>query len=153
MATVNATINIQAPIEQVWNVIMDPNRFGDWVTVHRAVRDVSDSPMRRGSTMEQWIHVRGVTFRVHWKLVAIEEPHAAQWEGLGPAHSMARIGYELKRADDGSTVFDYTNEFHPPGGRVGNMAGRLIVGAASEREAHNSLARLKALIEEAHKGT
>ncbi len=46
------------------------------------------------------------------------------------------------------TVFEYTNEFHPPGGRLGNVASRFIVGATSEREATNSLARLKALLEQ-----
>jgi uncharacterized membrane protein len=147
MATVNATITIQAPIEQVWNTVMDPERFADWVTIHRSVRDVSERPMRRGSTMEQSIHVRGVTFRVHWTLVAVDAPHFAQWEGLGPAHSRARIGYVLQSTDDAHTVFGYTNEFHPPGGRLGNAAGQLIVGATPEREAHDSLARLKALLE------
>jgi hypothetical protein len=44
-------------------------------------------------------------------------------------------------------VFDYTNEFTPPGGRLGTVASRMIVGAASEREANNSLSRLKALVE------
>ena len=44
-------------------------------------------------------------------------------------------------------MFAYTNEFHLPGGRLGNVASRVIVGATSEREANNSLARLKALLE------
>jgi uncharacterized membrane protein len=147
MATVNATITINAPIEQVWETVMDPTRLGDWVTVHKSVRDVSDLPLRRGSTMKQSLHIRGVTFHVNWAVVAITEPHTAEWEGLGPAHSRARIVYDLMSGTDGSTVFDYTNEFHPPGGRVGNMASRLIVGATSEREAAHSLQRLKKLLE------
>ena len=43
--------------------------------------------------------------------------------------------------------FEYTNEFTVPGGRLGSVASRVIVGAASEREASNSLSRLKALLE------
>jgi uncharacterized membrane protein len=147
MATVNATIEIQAPLEEVWRTVMDPRRLRDWVTIHKSVRDVSENPMQRGASMEQSMAVRGVTFRVHWTLVAVAEPYEAEWEGLGPAHSRARIRYVLNRADDGTTVFEYTNEFHPPGGRLGNVAGRFIVGATSEREATNSLARLKALLE------
>ena len=148
MSTVNAKIEIDAPIEQVWETIMDPHRLSDWVTIHRSVRDVSQSPMRRvGGTMDQSIHVRGVTFRVHWTLTAVDAPNSAEWDGLGPAHSRARIHYALSSPDDQSTVFEYTNEFHPPGGRLGERAGRMIVGATSEHEAHNSLARLKALLE------
>jgi uncharacterized membrane protein len=70
------------------------------------------------------------------------------WEGRGPAHSKALIRYELSsHGDDGPTEFDYTNEFSPPGGALGRVASRVIVGAASEREATNSLNRLKTLLE------
>ena len=146
MSTVNAKIEIEAPIEQVWETVMNPGRLGDWVTIHKSVRDVSASPLRRGATMDQSIAVRGVTFRVHWTLVAVDAPNSAQWDGLGPAHSRARIGYALSGAD-ARTIFEYTNEFHPPGGRLGDVAGRVIVGAASEHEAHRSLEKLKALVE------
>jgi uncharacterized membrane protein len=148
MATVTAKIKISAPIDEVWRTVMDPDRLGDWVTIHKSISGVSQAPMQRGATMEQAIAVRGLTFHVHWTLVAVDEPERAEWEGLGPAHSRARIRYALTSCDDGSTVFDYTNEFHPPGGRLGNVAGRFIVGATSEREAHRSLARLKELLEE-----
>lgn len=147
MSTVNAKIDIDAPIERVWETVMDPARLGDWVTIHKSVRDVSGSPLRQGATMDQSMVVRGVTFRVHWTLVAVDSPHRAEWEGTGPAHSRALIRYELRSTEMGGTAFEYTNEFHPPGGRIGKVASRMIVGATSEREAKNSLSRLKALLE------
>ena len=70
MATVNATIQIRAPIERVWRTVMDPDRLGDWVTIHKSVSEVSQSPLRRGASMDQAMVVRGVTFHVHWTLVA-----------------------------------------------------------------------------------
>ena len=99
--------------------------------------------------MEQVLHIRGVSFHVHWTLTALDAPKHAEWEGRGPAHSLARIRYELSGADGGPTRFAYTNEFAPPGGRLGSVADKFIVGATSEREANNSLARLKALLERA----
>ena len=126
---------------------MDPARLGDWVTIHKSVSNVSDAPLRAGSTMDQAMHVRGLTFRVHWTLMSIDSPLRAQWEGGGPARSTAVIRYELASEANGRTTFQYTNEFHPPGGRLGSVASRMIVGATSEREAHRSLERLKALVE------
>src|SRR5581483_4349000 len=108
---------------------------------------VSDHPLKQGSTMEQTLHMRGVSFRVNWKLVDMSPPHTAQWDGRGPAHSQAKIRYKLSGDGDGPTKFEYMNEFSPPGGRLGTLASRVIVGAASEREANNSLQRLKALME------
>jgi uncharacterized membrane protein len=147
MSTVRAQIEIDAPVERVWDTVMDPSCLKDWVTIHKSVKNVSDQPLRRGSTMDQVLHIRGVSFNVHWTLSKVSSPQNAEWEGQGPAHSVARIRYELSGDGQGPTTFAYTNEFMPPGGRLGNVASRFIVGATSEREANNSLARLKALVE------
>jgi uncharacterized protein YndB with AHSA1/START domain len=149
MSTVKTDIEIDAPIEKVWETVMDPERLKDWVTIHRDVKDVSDRPLKQGSTMDQVLHMRGISFRVQWTLVDVSEPNVAQWEGRGPAHSRAKIRYELSGDENGRTQFQYTNEFTPPGGRLGSLASRVVVGAASEREASNSLSRLKALLERA----
>jgi uncharacterized protein YndB with AHSA1/START domain len=148
MSTVCVKIDLDASIDRVWETVMDPSRLKDWVTIHRAVRDVSDQPLHRGSTMDQVLHLRGVSFHVHWTLADVSAPNHAEWEGRGPAHSQARIRYDLTPKGDHATVFEYTNEFTPPGGRLGVVASRVIVGAASEREANHSLARLKQLVEQ-----
>jgi uncharacterized membrane protein len=147
MSTVHTKIDIDAPVERVWGIVMDPHRLKDWVTIHRSVKDVSKHPLSKGSTMEQVLALRGVSFHVHWTLVDVNAPSHAEWEGRGPAHSKARIRYDLSGDEEGRTVFEYTNEFTPPGGKLGNVASRVFMGAASEREASNSLARLKALLE------
>jgi uncharacterized protein YndB with AHSA1/START domain len=148
MSVVEAKIEIAAPIERVWETVMDPRRFGEWVTIHRSVSGVSADPQARGAKMDQVMHMRGVSFKVHWLLAEVDVPRLAVWEGHGPAHSKAGIRYELSRGTDGQpTVFHYVNDFAVPGGRLGATASRLVVGAASEREAHRSLARLKELLE------
>jgi uncharacterized protein YndB with AHSA1/START domain len=147
MSTVQDEIVIDTPIERVWEMVMDPRRLRDWVTIHKSVENFPLPPLRRGATMDQAMSVRGITFHVQWRLVELDPPHLARWEGLGPAHSDALIRYELSTDGPGRTTFRYTNEFHPPGGRLGSLAGRFIVGATSEREARNSLSRLKAMLE------
>lgn len=147
MSLVALSTRIEAPLDRVWQTVMDPNCLKDWVTIHRALESVSARPMRKGSTMDQVLHLRGVSFHVHWTLVDVDAPKHAEWTGEGPAHSRARIRYELSEDGDSATRFEYINEFTPPGGRLGTVASRVIVGAASEREAQHSLARLKALLE------
>jgi uncharacterized protein YndB with AHSA1/START domain len=147
MSTVHVKIEIDAPAQRVWETVMDPHQLKDWVTIHRSLGEVSSRQMSRGSTMEQVLHIRGVSFRVHWRLADVSAPDHAEWEGRGPAGSRARIRYELSGDPEGPTAFEYTNEFAVPGGRLGTVASRVIVGATSEREARSSLARLKELIE------
>jgi uncharacterized membrane protein len=147
MSSVVDEIVIDAPIEEVWETIMDPRRLGDWVTIHKSVENFPRPPLKRGATMDQAMSVRGITFRVHWSLAELDPPHMARWEGAGPAHSDAFISYELSSAGENRTSFRYTNDFRPPGGRLGRVTGRFIVGATSEREARDSLLRLKTLLE------
>lgn len=147
MSAVRVTIDIEAPVTRVWETVMDPHRFGEWVTIHRSLGTLSGQPLRHGSTMEQTLQIRGVPFHVKWTLIDLAPPYRAEWDGRGPAHSRARTVYELTDHGDGRTRFDYTNEFSTPGGRLGAVASRVLVGAASEREANGSLSRLKALLE------
>jgi carbon monoxide dehydrogenase subunit G len=147
MSLVHVSIDIKAPPEAVFDTIMDPQRLGDWVTIHRSVSNVSHDSERQGARMDQVLCMRGVNFKVHWTLIDVNRPKEAEWEGRGPALSKARIHYRLSGDPDGPTKFDYTNEFHAPGGLLGAMASRVLVGHASEREARQSLNRLKDLVE------
>jgi carbon monoxide dehydrogenase subunit G len=147
MSAVHASIEINVPVERVWETIMDPKRLGDWVTIHKSVSGVSGDPVAKGAKMDQVLQLRGVSFKVHWTLADVSAPNLAQWEGRGPAHSLARIRYELSGNDGGPTRFAYTNEFKTPGGPLGNVASRVVVGGVSEREANNSLRALKQLLE------
>lgn len=147
MTTIHARIEIDAAPEVVWETVMDPGRLADWVTIHRSVTVRSDDPAVEGARMDQILHLRGVSFKVHWTLESVRPPREAEWHGRGPALSHALIRYRLTSNADGTTTFDYTNEFTAPGGPLGDVAGRVFVAHASEREAMLSLTRLKRIIE------
>lgn len=147
MSTVIASIEIAASPAQVWKVAMDPNRLGDWVTIHRGLRDNDDGPPRPGFQMSQQIHLRGVSLDVHWRLVQCEPCALAVWEGRGPARSRARTEYRLNAVAERTTRFDYRNEFYAPLGPFGALASRALVGGIPQREATRTLQRLKSILE------
>jgi uncharacterized protein YndB with AHSA1/START domain len=146
MTLVRCEIEIAAPPERVWSIVMDPRRLADWVTIHRRL-ETAPARLRRGSRFEQTLQLRGAPLHVEWTVVDVDEPRRAVWEGRGPAGSRASIVYELRPEGDSHTRFDYTNEFKPPGGALGAVAGRMLVGGLSQREAQRSLERLKRLAE------
>ncbi len=146
MSLVTASIEIAAPPEQVWALVMDPASLGEWVTIHRKLVHADGGPLRVGYTMDQQIHMRGVSLEVHWKLVECRPNELAIWEGRGPARSHARSEYALEATGDG-TRFDYRNEFRPPLGPVGAIVSRALVGGMPEREARRTLDRLRARLE------
>ncbi len=146
MSIVQVQINIAAAPQAVWDTIMDPLKLQDWVTIHRSVKVRSGDPAQEGARMDQVLHILGVSFKVQWTLEHVSAPREAEWHGKGPALSKALIRYRLKAMPEG-TLFDYLNEFHTPGGALGNAASRMVVGHLPEREARESLTRLKALVE------
>jgi uncharacterized protein YndB with AHSA1/START domain len=146
MSTVTASIKIAAAPAEVWKVVMDPRRLGDWVSIHRGLRHADEGPPQVGFEMDQRIHLRGVSMDIHWRLVECEADRRAVWEGHGPARSKAHTEYTL-HALEGATRFDYANDFHAPLGPIGALASRALVGGIPEREAQRTLQRLQALIE------
>jgi uncharacterized protein YndB with AHSA1/START domain len=148
LSLVTVSTKIEAPREDVWHMVMDPTRLGDWVTIHRKLVNADDGPPRVGFEMEQRIHLRGVSLDVHWKLVECDRCVRAVWEGRGPARSRAHTEYLLHEAD-GGTRFDYRNEFRPPLGPIGALVSRALVGGIPEREAKRTLERLRTHLEKA----
>lgn len=138
---VSATVRIGAAPSAVWDMVMDPARLADWVTIHRRLISADEGAPRVGFRMHQQIHLRGVSLDVNWKLVQCVVNERAVWDGRGPARSRARTEYSL-RADGRDTVFDYRNEFRPPLGPVGAIVSRALVGGIPEREANRTLERL-----------
>jgi hypothetical protein len=126
---------------------MDPARLGEWVTIHRKLRRSDDGDPRVGFRMDQRVHLRGVSLDVHWTLVECVPGEVALWEGRGPARSRAHTEYRLHPID-GGTRFDYRNEFHAPLGPLGALASRALVGGMPEREATQTLDRLRCILED-----
>jgi carbon monoxide dehydrogenase subunit G len=140
MSEVITSIDIAAPPEKVWDVVMNPERLHEWVTIHRKLEAHTDT------TMSQVLCIHHVNFHVRWELEESDRPRHAHWVGKGPARSKAETEYRL-RAVDGGTRFDYRNEFRAPLGPLGAAASRALVGGVPEREAHASLQKLKAIVE------
>jgi carbon monoxide dehydrogenase subunit G len=141
VSEVSTSIDIDAPVQEVWRTVMDPTRLGEWVTIHRRLLSHSDDEM------EQVLCLRGANFKVKWHLDASSAPHHAHWKGRGPARSHAESEYHLTDYGRGGTRFDYRNEFKAPLGPLGAIASHAIVGGLPAKEADASLQKLKALVE------
>ena len=141
---VERSIQIAAAPEEVYEVVMDPARLEDWVTVHAGVHD-APARLEEGSELGQSIKVAGQRFKVEWHVVKAEEPSSVEWEGRGPMGTKARVAYELD-AHDGGTRFHYLNEYDFPGGPLGKLGAKAFARTAG-KEADRTLEKLKGLLE------
>jgi hypothetical protein len=146
MSVVEAEIEINAPIDEVYALAMDPHRTLEWVTIARHVKDVTGDPTQEGFHMKQQLCLRGVPFWVTWDLVEADAPRFSRFEGKGPMRSKAFIENHLEERD-GKTVYRYRNQFKAPLGPLGSAAQHVVAGGIPEREAKESLKALKRLAE------
>lgn len=139
---VEETAEIAASPEEVYDLLMDPNQLGTWVSAHREVLDLPSLPLEPGEEFGQKLGVGPVSFKVRWTVEEARRPNFARWTGKGPAGSEAEVTYELAESGEG-TRFDYTNEYKLPGGILGKAAKGAVSSAAGSREARKSLKRLR----------
>jgi uncharacterized membrane protein len=142
---VERSIEIAAPPQRVYELVMDPRRLEDWVTIHHSLKEAPEGALRKGSELVQSLRLAGTHFTVHWRVVENERASRVVWEGTGPVRSHARVIYEFE-ANGGSTRFSYTNEYDLPGGSLGRIAGR-TVSRLTAKELDGSLQKLKQIVE------
>ena len=65
---VSESIEIAAPIEAVWELVMDPEQLGEWVTIHRSVADAPAGKLVTGSRFRQKLRLKGVPLEVEWEV-------------------------------------------------------------------------------------
>jgi carbon monoxide dehydrogenase subunit G len=142
---VQGETHIAAPPQRVYDLVMDPRRLSDWVSIHDSLEEAPDGQLSKGSELHQRLRLAGRSFTVHWTVVEDEPCQSVTWEGRGPAHSRASVSYELEE-EDGGTNFVYANEFHLPGGPLGALAGS-AVRRVTTKEVDKTLNNLKELVE------
>ena len=143
---VEESIELPAAPEAVFDVLLDVDRLGDWVTTHRSSVEEPDGRLEEGSTFGQKLRVGGVSFTVRWEVTRLERPRLVEWRGEGPGGSDALVRYALS-GNGGGSRFDYTNEFRLPGGRLSRAAGRAIGERRARKEARRSLENLEQLLD------
>jgi len=140
---VERSVDIPAPPEEIYAVVMDPRRLGDWVTIHEDLLEGPGGELSEGDELTQQLKVAGQRFKVSWTVVKADRPRDVEWEGRGPMGTNARVSYGLEDRG-GSTCFNYVNEYEFPGGPLGKLGARAFERKAAG-EADKTLERLKGL--------
>ena len=142
---VERSIVIAAQPEAVYEVVMDAQRLGDWVTVHEELVEAPEGELCEGDCLVQRLKVAGQGFKVTWDVVKAEPARDVEWAGRGPMGTKARVSYDLEPRD-GGTCFNYINEYELPGGPLGKLGAKAFERTAG-KEADKTLEKLKGLLE------
>jgi carbon monoxide dehydrogenase subunit G len=142
---VERKVELNAPPEKVYDLVMNPHRLEEWVTIHHKLEHAPRGALEHGDEVTQTMKLAGRKFKVRWTVVENKPCDHVVWEGKGPVFSHARVMYDFEPSGDG-TVFSYTNEYDLPGGALGRIAGN-TVQRVTGKEVDASLQKLKGLVE------
>jgi uncharacterized membrane protein len=145
VARIEATTHIEAPVAQVWEVLLDWERQPDWMVDARSVEVTSEHREGPGVVLSCATDIAG--------FVVSDEMETTEWEDervIGVRHTgwlIRGVGaFELEPTPSG-THFVWWEEVDPPLGAVGEMGATLLVVPIVRRVFRRSLANLKRVCE------
>jgi uncharacterized membrane protein len=136
------TINIAAPVEQVWDLWSNFENFPRFMTHVREVRKVDD-------TRSHWVAAGPAGVPVEWDAVITEwvPRQFLAWKSVnGSAVQMAGMVRFRPIAED-QTEIDVRLTYNPPAGAVGHAVA-FLTGSDPKRAMDEDMVRLKSLLEE-----
>jgi uncharacterized protein YndB with AHSA1/START domain len=140
---VQETVDIAAPIEEVFAGITDPARSPEWSTEVIDVRDLSDRPVQEGTTWEQVVRLAGRHVHFQCRVAELRPPYEGVLQISGD--HQGRISTRCEPTEAGTRVTQEI-EFVPPGGMLGRLAGGLL-GPAVKWELRRTMERMRETLE------
>ena len=92
---VERDITIKASPDQVWKVLMDPQKLADWVSIHQKLKDAPSGQLEEGDELTQCLRLMHKNFDVKWHVKQADKPHKAVWEGR-PTEEWQRLAEEYQ---------------------------------------------------------
>jgi uncharacterized protein YndB with AHSA1/START domain len=139
------TIDTTVPPERVFEVLSDPNSYGEWVVGSRYVRSAEDDWPAVGSRFHHAVGKGPFTVKDHTEVVEAERPHRLVLSAKARPFGTARVELDLQPTAGGTRV---AMEEHPE-----NPVLRVVMGPLGafliRRRNDESLRRLKRLAEQA----
>ncbi len=146
MAEISVSVDLDATVDRVWEIVEPVERHVDWMADAVAIRFVNDQTRGVGTRFECDTKVGPIRLTDHMEIT--------EWDpgtAMGVRHTGIVTGtgvFTLESIDLGRrTRFTWTEELRFPwylGGRIGEVVGgRVIMGAIWRR----NLKRLKHLVE------
>lgn len=141
MGHIEATRELAASPEALWETVADPLTWDKWFTVHDRWLKEPPATLTGGATLTAKIVMLGMANKITWSIESVEAPTRLVLGGTGMAGVKAKFAFTIEPAANGCT-FTVTGDFE----------GALIKGALGKavekdgvKQLDATLARLDAL--------
>ncbi len=143
MPTIEDSIEIKAPVGEVFAALTDPHRTGEWNPNIIEVRDITEGTMREGTSWRQIAMIAGRKVNLTCRIQRFEPPYLGELDIAGDQRG--RVLTVCRETSEGTQVTQ-SLEFVPPGGMLGQMASTMLQPML-RRELTQTLARQRDILE------
>jgi uncharacterized membrane protein len=138
---VEKTINIEAPIEEVFEFWTHLEKFPQFMSRVREVR-------KTGDRKYHWVVAGPAGVSVEWdaEITRLVPHQAIAFKSL-PGSAIEQVGsVHFTPTDDGDTCIDVKLSYNPPAGAIGHLIA-ILFGADPKKEMDEDLMRMKSFLE------
>src|SRR5436190_4615765 len=137
MPKVSASTHTSTSPDRVWQLIADPARYPDWLTLHEAFAGPAPAHLEEGTEYQQRLTVLSVPVEVAWLVTNARSPQLLESCGDGPMGVKAYSAIRIQRAPAGARI---TFEIEFEGAVLAGAAGTAVADelrVAAERSVAN----------------
>jgi len=146
MGHVREKLHISAPIEVCWDLGSDANRILEWQVGVLEVKGITGRLDRVGASYSPVLSIAGRKIDSRWEVTKVDKPRLVELTGTAPGGGKAKSSTWLEPSGDG-TDLTFEIDYDLPGGVVSDIADKLFMERAVERQIRHSNENFKALCE------
>ena len=118
MGSIEKSASFPVSTEKLWAVVGDPNRFGDWLSMHQKWKGDVPAELKVGDTIVEVVSVMNMPNTISWTVEEYDAGKNVKLAGTGMAGVKIAIGVTVSGDGETSTL-DLLTEFE----------GQMLVGA------------------------
>jgi carbon monoxide dehydrogenase subunit G len=146
MAKVRREIEIAAPPERVWEVLIDPERLPQYNVTIVEVHDPTGRLDQVGSAYDAISKVYGRRIEGRWEVTEVTPLRRIVQRGSGAGGASATVNGTIEPSGAGTRAAVEV-DYQLPAGFLGEVANRLFIERSVERDVRHTLENLKELVE------
>jgi uncharacterized membrane protein len=139
------TEHLDFPVDPVFELATDFKRYPEWNVNYSEIREVVGPPLAIGTRVHAVMRVLGRAMEGWGEIVEVEAPRYLKFKSTGPDGGSNTTAYRFTPEGNG-TEAEVELEYELPAGIVGQIADRLFVERAVERDMRHSIENFKALL-------
>jgi len=141
---VETSITINAPIEKVFDTIVDPELTAQWSSGVSEVTNIKGNPWEKGSSTDVAYHVLGMKLTQHMVTSEIEKPRKVIYRMEGGLPGTSEFALEPQGQ---VTKVDTRIDYSVPGGILGKIANQVLLERMNRKNIEGTAEGLKIFCE------